>query len=81
MLTTVGSDQSNEAPSVAANPQSVADAVNNLAAIMHRVESQEVLPSVLLVLTPASEVCLEGMSVKALQCLGNFLATDGECVG
>jgi len=36
MLTTVGSDQSNEAPSVTADPQSVADAVNNIEAIMQK---------------------------------------------
>ena len=46
---------------------SVVEAVDKLVAVLHRVEPpQQVLPSVQLGIVPTSEVCLEGVPVKAL---------------
>ena len=44
----------------------VSDAIDQVVATLHGVEPQQGIPSVLLGLTPISEVCLEGVPVKAL---------------
>ena len=44
---------------------SVSDAIDQVVATPHGVKPQQGMPSVLLGLTPISEVCLEGVPVKA----------------